>query len=404
MDPFEIENTFDALISPIYGEAENQAVGLDQRTGSKSLFFAQFVRSLLFAFVYQITSLRKLVTELETNATAHQLGLSPIPYSTLQEAFSRFPASAFRHLFMTLLASTTFMAIPELQALGTLYLVDGSLFPTIRSADWAVYKQNGNAIKLHLAFELNRMLAVEFLVSPGNANERRFVQSILQAGTTYIMDRGYMSFDLLAAIVKEEAFFIIRAKENLKFTVTNAMKIGADLPKDLFGTISDALVTLNNDSHGHTYRLVQFSIANTPFIILTNRWELSTFQVILCYAYRWQIELMFRFLKCSLKGLHLFNTSENGVQIQFYMLLITAMLQLKLKQVCATAADQRQRTPDEMKKRAIDCATNDHRSFLKALGQKLHRYWKISCHWLIRLKNSLLKPFNWPVVLALAKP
>ena len=39
-------------------------------------------------------------------------------------------------------------------------------------------------------------------------------------------------------------------------------------------------------------------------------------------------------MKRTMKGIHLLNHSENGVEIQFYTLMITAVLMMKLKQDC----------------------------------------------------------------------
>jgi hypothetical protein len=33
-------------------------------------------------------------------------------------------------------------------------------------------------------------------------------------------------------------------------------------------------------------------------------------------------------------------------------------------------------------------------TFLATVGAKLHRYWKISIHWLITLRNLLARPFD----------
>ncbi len=392
-------------MAPLKEMLDEHAAKVDKVSGSKTLFFADFIKILIFGFVIGVGSLRTLVTQLKTNRTARMLGLPAIKNSTLQEGFTRFPAQTLRMLFVCLLSTTTFMSIPELQALGTLYLVDGSLFPTIKSIHWATYKKNKNAIKLHLAFELNRMLAVEFMVTNGNFNERSFVLSILKAGITYVMDRGYMSFPLLEKIDKMKAFFVIRAKENLQFTVVKIQTIGLGMPKNMFVSVFDALVTLSNDTSGNTYRLVKFSIADTTFFLLTNRLKLSTFQIILIYAYRWQIELVFRFLKRTMNGIHLFNNSENGIQIHFYALLITAMLQLKLKQQCVAAVEEskqmkqpEQPTKSPTQNENIKQSTSCNYSFFKSLGQKLHKYWKLSCHWIITLENVLYDPFDWEIV------
>jgi hypothetical protein len=42
-------------------------------------------------------------------------------------------------------------------------------------------------------------------------------------------------------------------------------------------------------------------------------------------------------------------------------------------------------------------------TFLATVGEKLHRYWKISKHWLVALRNFLARPFGWQVVRALGR-
>jgi hypothetical protein len=51
--------------------------------------------------------------------------------------------------------------------------------------------------------------------------------------------------------------------------------------------------------------LVKFSVLQSDFIICTNRFDLTSLQIIMLYAYRWQIELLFKFLKRTLNGIHL---------------------------------------------------------------------------------------------------
>jgi hypothetical protein len=42
-------------------------------------------------------------------------------------------------------------------------------------------------------------------------------------------------------------------------------------------------------------------------------------------------------------------------------------------------------------------------TFLATVGEKLHRYWKISKHWLVALRNYLAQPFDQHVVMALGQ-
>ncbi len=80
----------------------------------------------------------------------------------------------------------------------------------------ATYKKSKKAIRLHLSFELNRMLPVDFIGLKANFSERTFLLSIVQRGITYIADRGYFSFALAAKIESAKAFFILRIKDNIK--------------------------------------------------------------------------------------------------------------------------------------------------------------------------------------------
>jgi hypothetical protein len=172
--------------------------------------------------------------------------------------------------------------------------------------------------------------------------------------------------------------------------------------------VTDQRVRLTNAQGRPIYRLVSFYVGPEQYLILTNRLELTTFQVILLYAYRWQVELIFRFLKRSLNGLHLLSYSKEGVTIHFYALLITALLQLRLKQDCVARFETAQPEPKEpiiaglMITPERLAGTRGH-TFLATVGEKLHRYWKISQHWLVALRNYLARPFEYQVVLALGR-
>jgi hypothetical protein len=281
---------------------------------------------------------------------------------------------------------------------------------------WAEYRSKHQAVRLHLCFELNRMIPAHFLVDTGKSNEKQALRQMLEAGVTYIADRGYLSFPLLAAIVAANAFFIIRAKANLVYTRVERLPV--NLPgtvQHLFRHVTDQRVRLTNAKETPVYRLVSFYVGQEQYLILTNRLDLTTFQVILLYAYRWQVELIFRFLKRSLNGLHLLSHSKEGVTIHFYALLISALLQLRLKQQCVDiyeaswpAVPLSLPTPDEpvIAGLMIDpqqlAGTRGH-TFLTTVGQKLHRYWKISKHWLVALRNFLARPFDDQVVQTLGR-
>ena len=403
--------TFDVLVQPL-----ETSLAQHERDHPphhrETLHFRGFVQLLIYHFVKGCESGRQLLTD--TLTAAPELGLPKVKRSTFFDAFQRFPTARFASLLSFLLAAVTWKAIPELDALGKLYCVDGSVFPAVATMLWAEYTSKHKAIRLHLCFELNRMIAVQFLVDTGNSNEKQALLQMLEAGVTYIADRGYYSFSLLAAIASAQAFFVFRAKINLVHTPVKWLSV--NLPstvEHLFRHVSDQRVRLTNAEGRPIYRLVSFYVGQERYLILTNRLDLTTFQVILLYAYRWQVELIFRFLKRSLNGLHLLSHSKEGVTIHFHALLIAALLELRLKQQCVDLCETSSSFTSQIEVDRVAIAglmidpqrlagARGH-TFLATVGEKLHRYWKISKHWLVALRNFLARPFDWQVVMVLGR-
>jgi len=216
-----------------------------------------------------------IVTQLNLGLLPASLNLRPVPYSTIKavhracrdEAFDRFPAHLFREVFQHLLNTLSFKYLPELKALGTLYCIDGSLFPVINSMQWAEYTSKIQALKLHLCFELNRMISVEFLVSAANGSERQGLLEMLKTGVTYIADRGYMSFQICHQIFETKSHFIFRVKTNLLYRVIETLPV--QIPENsamYFNNVSDQLISYKNDKYKHIYRLITFTAEKNYFI------------------------------------------------------------------------------------------------------------------------------------------
>jgi len=188
------QTIFNTLLQPIEAVIASISTIIDQESLSQKLFFADFVRKLFFAYLEQVGSLRSLPIELQSNRKCRELGLSYTPFSTLKDGFSRFQSKFFKLLFETALASIKLKQIKCLDEIGLFRVIDGSLFPILIQMSWSEYRKAKNAFKLHLSFELNRLIPTEFLLGSGKSSERAFLESILEAGVTYIADRGYASF------------------------------------------------------------------------------------------------------------------------------------------------------------------------------------------------------------------
>lgn len=327
---------FDQLLAPIISFVEKQNADYADHHNEKLSYYA-FFRLLMYFFSVQGDSFKLFIkTQLNQGLLPPKLNLQMVPYSTVNEAFGRFSVHWFKAVFEHLVQTVPFKQVPELAVFGTLCCVDGSLFPVINSMLWAEYTSKQQSLKVHMSFELNRMIATEFWVTSANTSERKLLLEMLKADVTYIAVRGYMSFEVCHKILEAQAHFIFRVKANLKHQVQQSLPIEIpDKMLSVFEGVKEQLILCDNDPFQHVYRLVSFSVGNETFKILTHRQDLTTYQVITLYAYRWQIELLFRFLKRSMKGIHLIKQDKKGVTIQFYALLIVALLQLRLKQLTA---------------------------------------------------------------------
>ena len=153
-------------------------------------------------------------------------------------------------------------------------------------------------------------------------------------------------------------------------------------------------------------RLVECTVGTTTYRLITHRYHLTTFQIILLYAYRWQIERIFRYLKHTMHGVHIITHHPIGIHNFFYALLLTALLHLHFKQ--RWLAEEGQYPPDypsiqpETDERTVQISGDAGRStshlaiarFFARLNDTLARFWKISKHWLHTLADCLSRPFT----------
>lgn len=388
---------FESIIAPLKPLLSEQAKGLKGDNYTLSFYF--FTENLIYAIVARVTSISLLVTHLQSSPDTLAFALVEVSKSMYSEAFSRYSPTLFQRLFLSLLEQLQFLGIPEIEALGRFILMDGSIFPAIKNMEWAVYKNSKNALKLHLAFELNRMIPVQFICTDANGNERVMLAALLEAGVTFIADRGYASFALFGQITLQQAFFIIRIKNNINYTLNHCLGVQGipDSWQPFLSEVTDSLIIFSSDKQKNVYRLVTFWTCGEKYCLTSNRLDLTTAQIIMLYAYRWQIELFFRVLKRTFNALHLWTHNERGIQSQFYLYLITYLLLIHFKQTVAQAAYKKmsleKSTPSKRKPRKL-FPPMPERGILTLLSKKLSGYWKIGIHWLETVKNLLRTPLN----------
>ena len=122
------------------------------------------------------------------------------------------------------------------------------------------------------------------MVGSGKSAERVFLESIPETGVTYIADRGYAGFEIIAKLLKADAYFIFRVKDNWLFEVRETLVVAASEMPQCFRQITDELIVFKNDKQQNQVRLIGFEVGRSKFRLLTNRRDLTTLQVIILYA------------------------------------------------------------------------------------------------------------------------
>jgi hypothetical protein len=397
--------TFEKIIEPVILliKEEQNRLKNDEKLYKLSLYY--FMVSLIYAVINKTQSIRLLITEIKTNPDLKKLGFILASPSMYSEAFSRYKPEVFQRIFAKLIEIIEIKDIPEIRTLGRFILFDGSLFPAFKNMEWAQYTSKCQALKMHLAYELNRMIPVQFMSSEANYSERKAFMELLEAGVTYITDRGYLAFDIFQQVTEKQAFFITRIRYNMRASIQTVLEVNIPESWNFYlSEVTDALVIFSGDKSKVTYRLVCFYVFGEWYRITTNRLDLKTSEIIILYAYRWQVELFFRCIKRTLDALHLWNHEPNGVKIQFYIYLIVYVLLIYFKQTLVkeqesqkealrVLKDSSSKQEDHLRKTGSSRLPVEY-SLVSFLGSKLKKLWKISIHWLICIKNLLLHPMT----------
>ena len=320
---------FDKLLEPISKSLEefNQHP-ISQ--AAKRLKYAVFVRLLLFRIFAQIRSLRDLTEDLHSSQTAHKFNLPVFGLSTLHDGFVRYPVEWLIGLIQRLQADHPIQEIDELKALGRIWVADSSFWPVVRRLGW-LQSRDLKGVRLHLGLSLNQFCTEAFLLTydlSAAMTETAAILSMLEKGLTLILDRGYVNFKFYCELIDRGAFFVIRQRNNCHYVVLAEIDIQTGPGFNQARSITDQVIKLviRREKQDVILRLVCFNACGHGFRLLTNRFDLTTRQIILLYAWRWQVELIFRAWKHTLNGLHLINLSEDGIAAQFYLLLLASLL------------------------------------------------------------------------------
>jgi hypothetical protein len=166
------------------------------------------------------------------------------------------------------------------------------------------------------------------MVTTGKVNDVKVLDELpVKADSVITMDRGYIDFKRLYEIHHKAAFFVIRAKDNLKFRRLYSREV--DKTTGLRADQTIILLT-KKSREGYPEHLRRVSYVdkeqNKRFVFLTNHFGIPAKTVADVYKQRWQVELFFKWIKQHLRIKAFYGTSPNAVKTQLWVGLCIYLL------------------------------------------------------------------------------
>jgi len=294
--------------------------------GVRDFSCANQFRCMAFAQLTYRESLRDITTCLRAqSAKLYHLGIrGRVARSTLADANEardwRIYAEFAQHLIR--IARRLYIDEPfGVDLKETVYALDSTtidlclaLFP------WAPFRSTKAAIKLHTLIDLRGNIPSFIHISDGKLHDVNVLDELLpEPGAFYVMDRGYLDFERLHRLHLAGAFFVTRAKSNLK------AKRRYSRPVDrATGLICDQTITLtvfySKSGYPAALRRIRFKTdEGKTLVFLTNNFALPALTITELYRCRWQVELFFKWIKQHLRIKSFFGTSENAVKTQVWI-------------------------------------------------------------------------------------
>lgn len=310
--------------------------------------FSHLDQFLCMAFA-QLTC-RESLRDIETCLRAHQaklyhLGIrGSIAKSTLADANESRDWRIYQDFALSLIQTARALYASDSFAVEleqTAYALDTTTIDLCLSVfPWARFRQTKAAVKMHTLLDLRGNIPTFIHITDGKMHEVNVLDILApEAGSFYIMDRGFTDFARWFTLHQAQAFFIIRGKSNLLFRRVYSRSVDKST-----GLRCDQTIVLGAPkAHKHYpqhLRRIKFYDAehDRHLVFLTNNFDLPALTIAQLYRCRWQVELFFKWIKQHLRIKRFYGTTENAVKTQIWIAIAVYVLVAIVKKRLNTKA------------------------------------------------------------------
>ena len=307
----------------------------------KSYASSAFALALISHFVLGLRSLRHLKTQLDCDTRLQRaVGLGGISDAQLPKLLHRRPPALWEPLVAELLAR-----LPRHQLPTSVRIMDSSFFhlgmKLLARQMARRFTPESAGVKLTLIMEPATGAPQAWLVTVGQGNDIPPGVALCAAqedihGHLYLFDRGYIKYDFYASLMARGADFLTRSVRDGSYVVLETRP----LPEAPGAIRSDQIVRVGSRAaHNLLERPVRRIVKHTPqgeLIFLTSLVDLPAAEVAELYRTRWQIEILFRWLKRVLDCTKPLGYSPEAAAHTFFAALACYLLILLVAQAAGT--------------------------------------------------------------------
>jgi hypothetical protein len=217
----------------------------------------------------------------------------------------------------------------EIEVDGNVYALDSTTIDLCLSVFWwAEFRKHKGGIKLHTLFDVKTSIPSFLYITNASVHDVNILDLVpYEAGSFYVVDKGYIDFSRLHKIHTQGSFFVTRAKSNMRFKrmYSRAVDKTTGVQCDQIGKLETYYT--KKDYPDKLRRIKYYDLEKNKYLMfLTNNTDLKATEIALLYKKRWEVELFFKWMKQHLKIKSFWGTTMNAVKIQMYCAIIAYCL------------------------------------------------------------------------------
>lgn len=288
---------------------------------------------------------RQSLRDIEANLQAqrhklYHLGAKPIARSSLARVNEKQPYELYQALFYQLLDRTSkHPGQHKFRFKNPLYSLDASLIDlSLKLFPWAESGRSNAAVKLHVGLNHGNMIPEFVALGDGNDHDVKQGREFdFPKGSIVVFDKGYLDYAWYKSLTDKGIYLVTRLRTNTVYEVVTEHGVSSDT-----GVMADQTIRLSSEYAQRrgvpVLRRVVYRDSKTGqcYEFLTNHFHLSANTIAAIYKDRWQVELLFKAIKQTLKLKTFVGRTRNAIFTQIWIAMCVYLILAIVKFISKT--------------------------------------------------------------------